>query len=31
VRWADDFQAGCQFVKPLAEYQYDMLVAVGRA
>jgi len=31
VRWADDFQAGCQFHEPLADYQFDILVAVGRA
>ena len=31
VRWADDFCAGCQFDEPLPDYQFDMLVAVGRA
>ena len=31
VRWADDFQAGCQFNAPLAAYQFDILVEVGRA
>lgn len=31
VRWADDFQAGCQFDEPLADYQFDILVEVGRA
>ncbi len=31
VRWADDFHAGCQFEEPLADYQFDILVAVGRA
>jgi len=31
VRWADDFHAGCQFHEPLADYQFDILVAVGRA
>lgn len=31
VRWADDFSAGCLFNEPLPEYQFDMLVAVGRA
>lgn len=31
VRWADDFHAGCQFAEPLADYQFDILVEVGRA
>ena len=29
VRWADDFHAGCLFAVPLADYQFDILVAVG--
>src|SRR3954465_3511206 len=31
VRWADDFHAGCLFKEPLADYQFDILVEVGRA
>lgn len=31
VRWADDFQAGCQFNEPLPEELYDALVEVGAA
>ncbi len=29
IKWADDFQAGCQFNEPLPEYLYDLLVEVG--
>ncbi len=29
IKWADDFQAGCQFNEPLPEYLYDMLVEVA--
>ncbi len=29
VRWADDFQAGCQFNAPLPAHLFDALVAVG--
>ncbi|MES2095485.1 MAG: PilZ domain-containing protein [Pseudomonadota bacterium] len=31
VRWADDFQAGCQFNEPLPEGLYDALVEAGAA
>ncbi|THD36591.1 MAG: PilZ domain-containing protein [Sphingomonas sp.] len=30
VRWADDFQAGCQFNEPIAEAQFEALLAAGR-
>ena len=29
IKWADDFQAGCQFHEPLPEYVYDMLTEVA--
>ncbi|MBN8807409.1 MAG: PilZ domain-containing protein [Sphingomonas sp.] len=29
VRWADDFQAGCQFVSPLTMDQFEELVGLG--
>lgn len=29
IRWADDFQAGCQFHESLPEYVYDMLIEVA--
>lgn len=29
VRWADDFQAGCQFAKPIPEALFEALVEVG--
>jgi hypothetical protein len=29
IKWADDFQAGCEFAEPLPEYIYDMLVEVA--
>ncbi len=29
VRWADDFQAGCQFHHPIPEHLFDALVEVG--
>jgi hypothetical protein len=31
IRWADDFQAGCQFNEPLPEHLYDALVEAGGA
>lgn len=31
VRWADDFQAGCLFHRPLPEHLYEALVEVGAA
>jgi hypothetical protein len=30
VRWADDFQAGCQFNTPLDDIQFEALIALGR-
>jgi len=31
VRWADDFQAGCQFNSPLPAHLFDALVEIGAA
>ena len=31
VRWADDFQAGCQFQAPLPGHLFDVLVEIGAA
>ncbi len=31
IRWADDFQAGCQFHKPLPEHLFEALVEFGSA
>ena len=30
IRWADDFQAGCQFNEALDEAQFEALLAAGR-
>ncbi|MDB5677165.1 PilZ domain-containing protein [Sphingomonas bacterium] len=30
VRWADDFQAGCQFNQPLEDGQFEALLDVAR-
>ena len=29
IRWADDFQAGCQFHKPLPDHLFEALVDVS--
>lgn len=30
VRWADDFQAGCQFNEAIGEAQFEALIEAGR-
>ena len=31
IKWADDFEAGCQFREPLAEHVFEMLAEVAAA